>query len=438
MAPALGDPADGASILTGPVETFVDGPLPEGAVIEEFAAPHSGLGHPGYTMDACPTCGGFGSGCPTCAPAAPGLHYPDLYWVSAESLFWWTKGMRTPPLVTTGTIGTLEGDAGVLGFPGTRVLYGGDDLFSDDRLGARFQAGFWLDRCHRLGVEGDYWYLGDESANYRAQSAGNPILSRPFINAANNTQDAELVAFPNILRGAVAVDSFTEIHSAGVRAVLNLGCRAVPVGGVPPGRCGSNWDVMVGYRYSSLQEGLAITEDLVSLRPQPDDGEFDIVDDFRTSNHFHGIDLGIRWRYYRVRWTYEFLARVALGNTLQEVAINGQTIATAGGVSNTGVGGLLAQATNIGRQTRNEFSTIPEFGFRGYFQVTDRLQFSLGYSVIYWNDVVRPGDQIDFLVNPNLLPPPTLPLPGPARPAFTFADSSFWAQGITLGMNFQW
>src|SRR6056297_3074011 len=54
----------------------------------------------------------------------PRLFRPPHYWVTAESLLWFGKGRTMPALVTTSPAGTPQVDAGVLGRPGTQVLFG--------------------------------------------------------------------------------------------------------------------------------------------------------------------------------------------------------------------------------------------------------------------------------------------------------------------------
>ena len=56
--------------------------------------------------------------------------------MSAPSIWrWWMKGDSTPPLVTTSPNGTASGAAGVLGQPGTSVLYGGNGINTAMRSG---------------------------------------------------------------------------------------------------------------------------------------------------------------------------------------------------------------------------------------------------------------------------------------------------------------
>jgi hypothetical protein len=62
-----------------------------------------------------------------------------------------------------------------------------------------------------------------------------------------------------------------------------------------------------------------------------------------------------------------------------------------------------------------------------------------GYDLVYWSQVVRPGNQINHNVNLTqnaVLDPNGLGrLVGPAQPAPLFNRSDFWAQGINLGLE---
>jgi hypothetical protein len=59
---------------------------------------------------------------------------------------------------------------------------------------------------------------------------------------------------------------------------------------------------------------------------------------------------------------------------------------------------------------------------------------NVGYDFLFWNDVVRPGSQIDPVVNPNLLPP-TIP-GGPNRPApHTGSTVDLSVHGVSSGLG---
>jgi hypothetical protein len=98
-------------------------------------------------------------------------------------------------------------------------------------------------------------------------------------------------------------------------------------------------------------------------------------------------------------------------------------------------GGFLALPTNMGHFDRDHFAVVPEFGLHFGYQVTDHVRAFAGYTFLYWDNVVRPGNQIDLTVNPSQVPPHTLV--GAPRPAFAFQGSDFWAQGLDFGLEFR-
>jgi hypothetical protein len=59
----------------------------------------------------------------------------------------------------------------------------------------------------------------------------------------------------------------------------------------------------------------------------------------------------------------------------------------------------------------------------------------VGYDLLYWSDVARAPDQIDRRINPSQIPPGALL--GVSRPEHTLRTTDFWAQGLTLGVVYQ-
>jgi hypothetical protein len=117
------------------------------------------------------------------------------------------------------------------------------------------------------------------------------------------------------------------------------------------------------------------------------------------------------------------------------VRINGSTtVSFPGQPTVVNEGGLLALSSNIGRYEENTFTAIPQFSYRLGYRITQQWTLMAGYTLIYFGEVARAGDQIDVVVNPNLIPPPVGG--GPARPAYNFNPSDLVLQGITLGAQF--
>lgn len=359
---------------------------------------------------------------------------PGRTWVGAEYLLWWTKGSSVPPLITASPPGTPQALAGVLGAPGTTVLFGGRDLNTDLRSGGRFTLGRWLNDERTWGVEGNFFLLETATTTFSAGSTGTPILGRPFFNAATGAQDAELVAFPGVLAGTAAVVAPSNVFLGGEALVRrNLCCTGC-------GCRGARLDALAGYRYLQLNESVNIYENLLTTSGTgvvAQGTRINVADRFAVRNQFHGGELGGQATIRRDAWSLGLLAKFALGSTHQSASINGNTRVTVPGLPTvTNAGGLLAQGSNIGHFTQNVYAWVPEFGATVGRQLTPRLRATVGYTFLYWSDVPRPGNQIDVAVNPTQIPPGTLT--GAARPAFGFQTSDFWAQGVNLGLDFRY
>jgi hypothetical protein len=421
-----------------PLTEILDSDRRLGQPITSNGMPADGLtldGMVGGAFASDPWCGALGCcGEGVCAPPCNGGS-SRCFWGRAELLLWNISNSHVPPLVTTSPPTSL----GVLGQPGTAVLFG-DSLNHEEFTGGRFSAGWWFDPCQRCGLEASYFFLGQRSIGFDAASTGNPLLARPFFDASPsvNGEDSELVANPLIpglpglipLTGAIHINQSTELWGIEANAVWN--CRQ---------GCWFRLDLLSGFRYMQLKENLSITENLLvpfTSTVVPGESIF-VSDQFDTRNQFYGGQIGFRaeanWR----RWQLDWTTKVALGTTHQQVDINGATIITPfGGAPSAFTGGLLALPTNIGHFSRDHFSVVPEMGLNIGYKINDRWRVFTGYNFIYWNSVVRPGDQIDRAVNINQLPTHTGPFVGPARPAFGFKETDFWAHGVNIGLEFKY
>lgn len=417
------------------------GVMPEGAVMMDGPMVQGPYGPQGPMM--------MGPGGQPWGPAGygrqGGFGWITGAWIRAEYLYWRTSGMNLPPLVTTSPTGTARADAGVLGEPGTTILFGGGTVNGDWRSGGRIRLGVWLDPRYVWGLEAEYFQLQDESTSFAATSPGSPILARPFFDVLNAQDSAELVAYPDTLSGTVLADATTGFHSAGLRGLYRIcghdACQGGPCGHggccqPQPAGCAYRVDFLLGYRYLRLDDNLTITEDLESLDPA-NPGSFVVNDAFDTENRFNGLELGTQWTMQRARWSLEVLTKMAIGVNLQKVNIAGSTAITEDGATVTSTGGLLAQRSNIGSYSQDEFSVVPELGLNLGYNLTPRLRAIVGYSLIYFPNVVRAGDQVDLDVNTNFLPPEADPFSGPMRPVFAFDTTDFWAHGFNVGLDYR-
>jgi len=352
----------------------------------------------------------------------------ERFYARVEYLLWWLKDPRVPVLVTTGPPET----GGILGMPGTRVLFGGSTVDEGTRSGGRFTAGYWLDGCQRCGVEGSFFFVGSRSARFQASSDQFPVLARPFLNLNEGVEFSQITAGPGLSTGRVTVSLPSRLWGAegNVRHAWCCGCDY-------------RVDWLAGFRYLQLDESLDITESIQALPTAPAfaNDQIFVNDHFATKNQFYGGQVGLDAEIRRGRWSLEALGKLALGDTHQVIDISGsQLIVPPNGPPQSFQGGLLALSSNIGHHTRERFAVVPEIGVNVGCQVTDHLRAFVGYNFLYWSNVVRPGDQIDRGLDvtriPNF-PVPATPLPTP-RPAVLFKDTDFWAQGVNFGLEFRY
>jgi len=422
-----------------------DAPAPAPAPVAMPAAPGvaqpiAGNCPPAFAADVAAACGDPVGACDClCGP-------PGRFWFGADYLLWTGKGNNLPPLATVATgvpvtaAPALPNSLGTLGAPGTATVIGGRNYNDEWRSGLRLYGGLWLDQGQRLGAEMDWFFLGQSTTHEVAGgSDSNGFVFRPFTNnvvrnadgtftAVPAFQDTELVQYPGVLAGAVAVNTTSNLWGLNPNGVVNLCCN-------PCGRL----DFLVGYRYLNLQDDLTIREQLTGQAGSPNPGaQFVVVDQFHTRNEFHGVNLGLAWERRLGNFFLNVRGAVALGNTHTTVDIDGSTtVTTAAGASTTSQGGLLAQPSNIGHYTLDRFAVVPEVGVKLGVQLTDHLRVYAGYNFLYWSNVVRTGDVIDLRVNGSQLPPRTN-VTGTLYPQFQPRYSDYWVHGLVLGAQVRW
>lgn len=408
-----------------------------------------------------------GNSCSTCGPRwqpLQGLH--DLFscgcntgccdprtalWIRGEYLLYNITQQNVPPLVTQFAGGAGNFQNLPIG-SGSTVIYNNNNINDAIQNGGRITLGFWFPRHSDWGMDASYFYIGNRTGDYNASSDGSVALGRPFINndPANplfNKNDAEIVAATNLdgtrVPGSINISSSTQLWGVEANLRRKLCCG--------PGY----WiDGLVGFRHLQLQDYVNITES-IGLRDNGAGaraGSTVVNDSFGTSNVFNGGQLGLEaeWR-FRPRLTLGGFVKVAAGNMHQTVTINGSTTINNGVfngrsfASQTQQGGLLAQGTNIGTQSVDRFVVIPEFGVRLGWDITNHWRFIAGYNVLYLSNVLRAGEQIDTRVNvsQNAFAGPngtrgTLTPGSPATPAVLMRTNEFWAQGVSLGLEYRY
>jgi hypothetical protein len=363
----------------------------------------------------------------------PNLNLPgpmllsERLWVRGEYLLWQSEGMDSPPLITTGAAGVSVNDAGVLGVPGTRTVFGGN-LNDDSVNGIRMRGGFWITPQQTFAIETEYFsLLGGLDDSFNSRGRPENIFARPFFDVGGDApaqENAQVIRYPGQFDGHITAAVDTDLDSILVNGRIAL-CPGMTCG--PTGHR-DHVDWIVGYRRLDLDDSIVIDEAIKTT-----EGQLLTRDSFVTSNEFNGLQLGVAHQTNLQRIWLESLLRVAVGNNTQRATISGFTSRTENGTTDTFGSGVFALPGNSGTFERDQFTMIPEIGLTLGVRLTDWLDATVGYTVLYYPNVVRAGSIIDTDLNPGAFPPPLDPLTGAARPRFQFIETDYLAHGLSLG-----
>jgi hypothetical protein len=348
-----------------------------------------------------------------------------LYW-GADILGWATKGVNAPPLVTTSS----AGNEGIIGQGDTVIRFGNEIQHANMRPGGKLTIGWWFDPNQYSGIEWHYFELDGQNYRFRASGdAGDIDIARPFIDAGTGDESSVLTVSDTRSGSIDAVSNF-QLTSTGIvfRKLFWASQYA-------------RFDYIAGYRHTHLYDNVRIQENFTVLAG---DSDFDAadrvtrVDRFAAVNQFDGADLGFRgWWSKNGKLAITTTSRVALGSTSNTILVNGFTNVRAAGPPVTTTpytGGVLAQSSNIGRRSIQDFGTVAELGIGLSWQPGCYWKFNLGYTWFYWNQVARALDHIDRALDTDQLAPNN---GAGTRPAIHLHTTSFWADGLNGGFTYQ-
>jgi hypothetical protein len=366
------------------------------------------------------------------------------FWASGEYLLWWFKGGPTPPLVTTGNpANPLAGTIGVnRALTDTTILFGATAIDYQALSGLRATIGGWIDSDRCFGVEGGGFYVPKKTVGFSASSdaGGNPPLFVPVFVAnagmegvfpiANPATAANAVGINGAagLSGSIAISSTTELWGSEINAVASVVRRD-----------GFQVNALLGFRYMDLRESLTLNAPNLFDFTNGITGS--VADRFDTRNQFYGGQIGAWIAYRSGIFSAEVTGKLALGENYQVINIQGNSMENSPtGVAPSGTfpGGIFAQPTNIGRHAHEQLTVIPEVKVLAGVNVFTNFRLFVTYDFLYWNQVVRPGAQIDRNVNVTQSPfsgPMGGALVGPVAPQPQYNRTEFWAQGVSAGFE---
>lgn len=354
--------------------------------------------------------------------------YTPQYWGTSEYLMGWIKdGPNSVPLVTRGSLSDELPSA--LGQPNTQILAGGDEVNYGLLQGGRVTFGKWIDPCQRYGLEASGFLMGQTgpSSSFFSAATDSSSVSVP-IRLPNGTETS-IFALVNGPGTSHPDERISVRHSSQLwGAQGNLIFNTIE---------SSAWNVdgLLGFKHLNLSETLDLNANIA----RDVEGGRSVVqgnDHFGTGSEFYGTALGLRGTRSGRRLELTTAGSIGLGMNANEVAIQGNRLQSNPGVPTTTTSGFVfAEPTNIGTTKHRVFSVVPEYKLGTSYWLTSRLAAEVGYSGLYWNNVVRPGDQIDRVVNPTQRGGGTLV--GEARPTPLFNRTDLWFHAVSFGVTYR-
>ena len=350
---------------------------------------------------------------------------PAGWWATGEYMLVWRKERYFPPLVTSNPPDTVF-ESGIIGEDATRVIFGNEYRGSSPESGWRGDGGIWLSTCIAGGV-GGFWISREIVKFHRESGSGFPILARPYNEAfpPPSHPAAVVLANPTLFgedqSAMISVKGKDSIWSADAYIRYRL----------LPGRSG-HLDLLGGFFYANIEDTLKVHSEARDLEFITTIFFSNVVDNFKTSNHYYAGLLGVNSEWCLGCWRLLFIGKVALGNITHETRISGSTHAK-GTFTNVNVHeGFLAEPTNIGHHTSHHFNAVPYMSASLEYKFGGCLGVTAGYSFLYWQRVEFAAEQVSLNINTSQSN--GFPLTGKPVPRFPNRTSSFWLQAATFGV----
>lgn len=341
--------------------------------------------------------------------------------IGAEALGWRLQDSPLPfPVVTDGVIGQ----------PDTHILLGNQSVDTGTNPGLRIRVDYAL--SDQSGIEANLFRLRSHSRGAGIEASGDPgstDIFFPYIDAITLQESATELSSASIYSGSAQEQLSNSLQGAELNARWALASAG-------------SWhlDMLGGIRYLRLHETYTLSTQSPYL-PAFGPDIWETTDRFDTTNNFYGAQAGMRARFEQGRLFADGTAKLGLGVMSQSVGINGALVTDdfTFGPAQTFPGGYLALPTNIGNHSRRTFAVVPEVALNVGYRITPRITILAGYSFLYANTVVRPGNQVNRTIDPNqstsYTEDPAASAQGAAQPRFAFHSSSFRAQGINVGLT---
>jgi hypothetical protein len=292
-------------------------------------------------------------------------------------------------------------------------------------IGVRPRLGYWFDDEHDFGLEVSAFFLERDSSNFSVKPTPT-FFARPYVNAVDHSPGAEIVSgtLPDgaVRRGGINVYGRNELFSQEISAMREW-------------RHGQaiRWQILAGARFAQLRNRLDIT---ATGYDEPELAVlYGVTDHFQTFNKFHGGQVGLWAEYQAGCWFVNLAGSIALGGNDQLVRTKAQRMVQTPTSQDIQPLGLYILPTNSGAFGRTVLDGIAEFRATIGWQPRECLRIQFGYTIFEWLNTIKSGDQIQPINTNQIL---GTPYQGPAQPTIPFKEATYWAQGVSVGLELSW
>ncbi|MEE2938524.1 MAG: BBP7 family outer membrane beta-barrel protein [Planctomycetota bacterium] len=342
-------------------------------------------------------------------------------WASGEALLWFAQSRDMMPLVTLGPAGSDPTFSDDLILPAGASVAFGDSIDGGLSAGFRGDYGRWI--SSNVGLGGRFWIMSENEDSFAAGGAGTGTsIARTFLNLASAGEDSVIINNDGTgtlsqFGGDVSASSSLNLWAAEAYTRLKFSCDKQ-----------HRVEFLGGFSHFEIDDDLAIASTSIE---NASSRVTTFSDRFEAENRFNGGQLGFEMVINRGKWTARSLTKVHLGNMNQKYTIAGTTSDTLSGATSNFDVGMLARE-NSGTFEKDVFAFIPEANFKLAYELRKNMQFSVGYSFLYFDNVALNGSVMDRVITDGAALQTGVV---GARPAFVHNDSSLWVQGIDLGLS---
>lgn len=390
---------------------------------------------------------------------------PSKVWLDVDYLSWGIKDSPTiVPLVVQSTSAVIEFSPvlaiNLTPLPGNTVLIGGEKIKSHNRSGTQCSAGCWFDDCLIWGSEVSYFFLQKKSKEHQVSSSGlpgTPLLVMPFFDTSTNLESSTPLAATRPISsgqqvpfgGTMSLKVSNQMQGAELNGLWNMDnfmfCNSWICPSYNSCTC-SEVCLIGGFRYWNFYENMTFSANIPNTLPPID--TFITSDKFDVKNNFYAAQIGLKCKYFFDKFYVKATGKIALGAMCEELKIKGQLLSNDfntppfTGTPKIFPAGYLGFPTNNGKHTKTKFAVMPEVDVKLGYQIWDCLNLELGYTFFYTNQMMRATNQIDRNINSTQAPAitgnPSTTVVGTKSPKALMKSTSFWAQGLTAGFEFNY